>query len=91
MGYIKRADCAARLRIPDLQDSRLRQILTECWEQTREMPVPQFREGECEVRQQWDAAVAEALGYDETHLTRLRHLLHREPHVRGLGYGQYGG
>ena len=79
------------IRIPDLQDSRLRQILAECWEQTREMPVPQFREGECEVRRQWDAAVAAALGYDETHLTRLRHLLHREPHVRGLGYGQYGG
>ena len=82
---------AARLRIPDLQDSRLRQILAECWEQTREMPVPQFREGECEVRQRWDAAVAAALGYDETHLTHLRRLLHREPHVRGLGYGQYGG
>ena len=82
---------AARLRIPDLQDPRIRQILAECWEQTRQQPVPQFREGECEVRRQWDAAVAEALGYDETHLTRLRHLLHREPHVRGLGYGQYGG
>ena len=82
---------AARLRIPDLQDPRLRQILAECWEQTRNQQVPQFREGECEVRRQWDAAVAAALGYDETHLTRLRHLLHREPHVRGLGYGQYGG
>ena len=79
------------IRIPDLQDSRIGQILAECWEQTREMPVPQFREGECEVRQQWDAAVAAALGYDETHLTHLRRLLHREPHVRGLGYGQYGG
>ena len=91
MGYIKRADCAARLRIPDLQDPRIRQILAECWEQTRNQPVPQFRAGECEVRRQWDAAVAAALGYDETALTHLRHLLHREPHVRGLGYGQYGG
>ena len=79
------------IRIPDLQDARVGQILAECWEQTREMPVPQFREGECEVRQRWDAAVAAALGYDETHLTHLRQLLHREPHVRGLGYGQYGG
>ena len=82
---------AARLRIPDLHDARVGQILAECWEQTREMPVPQFRAGECEVRQRWDAAVAAALGYDETHLTHLRQLLHREPHVRGLGYGQYGG
>ena len=81
----------SNIRIPDLQDPRIRQILAECWEQTRQQPVPQFREGECEVRQRWDAAVAAALGYDETHLTRLRHLLHREPHVRGLGYGQYGG
>ena len=23
-------------------------------------------------------------------LGRLRHLLHQEPHVSGLGYGQYG-
>ena len=82
---------AARLRIPDLQDARICQILAECWEQTRNQQVPQFREGDCEVRQRWDAAVAAALGYDETHLTHLRHLLHREPHVRGLGYGQYGG
>ena len=81
----------SNIRIPDLHDARIGQILAECWERTREMPVPQFRAGECEVRQQWDAAVAEALGYDETHLTHLRHLLHREPHVRGLGYGQYGG
>ena len=79
------------IRIPDLHDARIGQILAECWERTREMPVPQFRAGECEVRQQWDAAVADALGWDETHLTHLRHLLHREPHVRGLGYGQYGG
>ena len=81
----------SNIRIPDLHDARVGQILAECWEQTREMPVPQFREGECEVRQRWDAAVAAALGYDETHLTHLRQLLHREPHVRGLGYGQYGG
>ena len=53
------------------------------------MVVPQFRDGECEVRRLWDEAVAEAMGWDADELTRLRLLLHQEPHVRGLGYGQY--
>ena len=77
------------IRIPDVKDARIRQILAGCWEATRGMEVPQFRDGECEVRQKWDAAVAEALGWDEAELTRLRQLLHQEPHVRGLGYNQY--
>ena len=50
------------------------------------MVVPQFREGECEVRRPW----AEAMGWDADEFARLRHLLHQEPHVRGLGYGQDG-
>ena len=54
------------------------------------MEVPQFRDGECEVRRLWDEAVAEAMGWDAAELSRLRELLHQEPHVRGLGYGQYG-
>jgi len=29
------------------------------------------------------------MGWDADELARLRHLLHQEPHVRGLGYGQY--
>ena len=53
------------------------------------MVVPQFRDGECEVRRLWDETVAEAMGWDAAELTRLRLLLHQEPHVRGLGYGQY--
>ena len=77
------------IRIPDIKDARIRQILAGCWEATRGMEVPQFRDGECGVRQRWDAAVAEALGWDEAELTRLRQLLHQEPHVRGLGYNQY--
>ena len=81
---------AARLRIPDLQDARVCKILADCWEATRQTSVPQFRAGECPVRRQWDAAVAAALAWDADYLTRLRQLLHREPHVRGLGYNQYG-
>ena len=80
----------ANIRIPNVKDDRVRQTLVDCWEHTRDMKVPQFRDGECEVRRLWDEAVAEALGWDPAELARLRHLLHNEPHVRGLGYGQYG-
>ena len=76
--------------VPDIKDERIRGILAGCWERTRDMTVPQFRDGECEVRRLWDEAVAEAMGWDATELTRMRLLLHNEPHVRGLGYGQYG-
>ena len=53
------------------------------------MAVPQFRDGECEVRLLWDNAVAEAMGWDSEELARLRDLLNNEPHVRGLGYNQF--
>ena len=77
------------IRIPNIKDDRIRQTLVDCWERTKDMVVPQFRDGECEVRRLWDEAVAEAMGWDAEELTRLRLLLHQEPHVRGLGYNQY--
>ena len=77
------------IRVPDVRDSRIRRILADCWERTKYTEVPQFRDGECEVRRLWDEAAAEALNWDAEELKRLRLLLHREPHVRGLGYGQY--
>ena len=77
------------LRIPNIADTRIREILTDCWERTKDTEVPQFSDGECEVRRLWDEAVAKAMGWDAAELTRLRLLLHAEPHVRGLGYGQY--
>ena len=80
---------ASNLRSPDIKDARIRQTLADCWERTKEMEVPQYRDGECEVRRLWDEAVTEAMGWDSGELTRLRHLLHNEPHVRGLGYNQY--
>ena len=79
----------ANIRIPDVNDIRIMQILADCWERTKDMVVPQFRDGECEVRELWDKAVAEAMGWDADELTRLRLLLHREPHVSGLGYNQH--
>ena len=77
------------IRVPDVSDARVRGVLVACWEATRDMVATQYRDGECEVRRLWDEAVAEAMGWDAAELTRLRLLLHREPHVRGLGYGQY--
>ena len=83
---VKEAD---KIRIPNVKDERIRSILADCWERTKDMAVPQFRDGECEVRRLWDEAVAEAMDWDPEELARLRHLLHQEPHVRGLGYNQY--
>lgn len=78
------------IRLPDLSDRDIVEGLARCWEATAETEVPQYREGECDVRRVWDDAVADALGWDKDWLAGLRHLLHREPHVRGLGYNQFG-
>ncbi len=78
------------IRLPNLSDQTLVDRLARCWEATAEMEVPQYRDGECDVRHIWDDAVADALGWDKDWLSVLRHLLHREPHVRGLGYNQFG-
>ena len=80
----------ANIRIPNIKDARIRQTLADCWERTKDMTVPQFRDGECDVRRLWDEAVADAVSWDPDELARLRNLLHQEPHVRGLGYNQYG-
>ena len=77
------------VRIPDIKNHYVRAVLADCWELTKDMIVPQFRDGECEVRRLWDEAVAQAMNWDASELSRLRQLLHNEPHVRGLGYGQY--
>ena len=79
----------SNLKIPDIKDMRIRRTLAACWEHTKEMKVPQFRDGECEVRVLWDRAVADAMGWDPKELARLRGLLNNEPHIRGLGYNQY--
>ena len=77
------------VRLPDLSNDGIVDGLARCWERTKDMVVPQFRDGECEVRRLWDEAVADAMGWDAAELTRLRLLLHNEPHVRGLGVNQY--
>ena len=76
--------------MPDLTDKKSVSLLAECWDRTRDMDVPQYRDGECDVRRLWDEAVAEALVWDPVWLSRLRLQLHDEPHVRGLGRNQFG-
>ena len=39
-------------------------------------------------RRLWDEAVCAALGWDAEWMAGLRHLLHREPHVCGVGRGR---
>ena len=78
------------IRLPDLSDSHLVERLARCWDATAGMEVPQYRDGEHEVRRIWDDAVADAMSWDKRWLTELRHLLHQEPHVRGFGYNQFG-
>ena len=78
------------IRLPDLANRDMVDGLARCWEATADTEVPQYRDGECDLRRVWDDAVADALGWDKDWLSGLRHLLHREPHVRGLGYNQFG-
>ena len=78
------------IRLPDLSDGDLVDELARCWEATAGTEVLQYRDGECQVRRIWDDAVAAALGWDKDWLPGLRRLLHQEPHVRGLGYNQFG-
>ncbi len=75
--------------VPDTRNDYVMDILADCWERTKDMEVPQYRQGECEVRRLWDEAVAEAMGWNVDELSNLRNLLHKEPHVCGLGYNQY--
>ena len=34
------------IRIPNVKDDRMRRILVDCWERTKDMEVPQFRDGD---------------------------------------------
>lgn len=78
-----------QIRTPDLRDNDAISILSQCWEDTKTMEVPQYRDGECEVRKRWDEAVSVAIGWDAGELAKWRKLLHEEPHVRGLGRNQF--
>lgn len=75
------------IRVPDIENEEIIHTLSECWQATKNMEVPEFGEGECTVRRIWDEAVAGTMGWDPDELEKLRLLLHKEPHVSGRGYG----
>lgn len=75
--------------IPDLDNPRIRATLAEYWEATRSVVVPQFRDGYTDVRRRWDTAVCAALGWNIKRIAELGKMLAREPHVRGVAYGQW--
>ena len=87
---IYRPGAYENIRIPDLNNGNVMAALAGCWDRIRDMDVPQYRDGECEVRRLWDEVVADALAWDQDGLAALRMLLHNEPHVRGLGREQFG-
>ena len=75
--------------IPDLVQESIVESLAACWEATRNEIVPQYRDGYTPIRQRWDQAVCDALGWNIDEIAELGELLAREPHVRGVAYGQW--
>lgn len=75
--------------IPDISDPRILATLSDCWEETRDEIVPQFRDGYTGLRRLWDTAVCEAMGWGLEEITELGELLAREPRIRGVAYGQW--
>ncbi len=76
---------AALVDIP-IPMPRLRQLASDplyrAWNQTKDLEVPQYREGRSEVHDIWDAAAAKILGVPRARLTRIRQMLDCEPSVR---------
>ena len=77
------------LPIPDLLNESIVGSLAGCWEATRNEIVPQYRDGYTDIRRRWDQAVCDALGWEIDEIAELGELLAREPHVRGVAYGQW--
>lgn len=75
--------------LPDLSISSVVAPLAACWEATRHVVVPQFRDGYTEVRRRWDEAVCAALGWDIAEISELGEQLAQEPRVRGVAWGQW--
>ena len=78
----------ADFMIPDVTSEHVLTPLLSAWQDTKDREVPQFRDGEHEIRCIWDHAVAEAVGFDKDEVDTWRHLLHREPIVSGRNYGE---
>lgn len=77
------------LPIPDVADPHVCHTLAACWQETRGVVVPKFREGYTDIRRRWDEAVCDALGWDIDQITHMGQMLAREPRVRGVAHGQW--
>lgn len=75
--------------IPNINDPHILNTLADCWEETRHIIVPQYRDGYIHPRPLWDEAVAKALNWDIQEWNELGELLAKEPHVRGVAYDQW--
>ena len=80
----------SNVAVPNVRSNWLvRSVLAQCFDDTCELIVPQFRDGECEVRRLWDTAVEKALKLSPGYLSHYRHQLNREPFIADVGYSQY--
>jgi len=78
------------IRGPNMKDPSTLETLGDCWEETANVEVPLFREGEGNgVRALWDKAVAKVMDWDPNWLAELRLLMHDEPHVKALGKEEF--
>ena len=76
-----------RIRVPRLDRQGAIERLARAWEETREMDVPQYREGCTSVRQAWDEAVCEAVDEaDRRKVGEWADRLNREPAVSVEGF-----
>ncbi len=82
-------DTVNNLLIPDITDQKIVSTLISGWQATHGETIPQLRDGYTEVRQRWDAAVCEALGWDINEVSKLGELLANEPRIRGVAHGQW--
>ncbi|MCY3627525.1 MAG: DEAD/DEAH box helicase family protein [Gammaproteobacteria bacterium] len=84
------ASLHSQLMVPNIRKSNYtREVLTKCFDETSRTLVPQFRDGECDVRIDWDRAVERAIGLDVGVLDDIRSRLHKEPSVSGIGYNDH--
>ncbi len=57
-------------------------LLQAAFQKTKRRVVPQYRDGDCEVRRIWDAAAAQVMGVSPERIGAWRALLNAEPILR---------
>ena len=65
----------------DIDNKKIVNILSDCFDNTSNVEVAQFREGRVEVREYWDDAVSEALQIDRALIETCAENLAQDPFV----------